>query len=112
MLTEAMIAILRPGTGLAALSPAGVARSPLAARHNRRHFVHDGDAGVRTIGVVTTSRADYSHLLPLLRAIDADSELELYLIVSGTHLSASHGGTVTEIERDGSYDRRAHCDSL
>jgi UDP-hydrolysing UDP-N-acetyl-D-glucosamine 2-epimerase len=56
---------------------------------------------VRTIGVVTTSRADYSHLLPLLRAIDADSELELYLIVSGTHLSASHGGTVSEVERDG-----------
>jgi UDP-N-acetylglucosamine 2-epimerase (non-hydrolysing) len=56
---------------------------------------------VRTIGVVTTSRADYSHLLPLLRAIDADSELDLYLIVSGSHLSASHGGTVTEIERDG-----------
>jgi UDP-hydrolysing UDP-N-acetyl-D-glucosamine 2-epimerase len=56
---------------------------------------------VRTIGVVTTSRADYSHLLPLLRAIDADSELELYLIVSGTHLSASHGGTVAEVESDG-----------
>jgi UDP-hydrolysing UDP-N-acetyl-D-glucosamine 2-epimerase len=56
---------------------------------------------VRTIGVVTTSRADYSHLLPLLRAIDSDSQLELYLIVSGTHLSASHGGTVTEVERDG-----------
>ena len=56
---------------------------------------------MRTIGVVTTSRADYSHLLPLLRAIDADSDLELYLIVSGTHLSASHGGTVAEVERDG-----------
>jgi UDP-hydrolysing UDP-N-acetyl-D-glucosamine 2-epimerase len=56
---------------------------------------------VRTIGVVTTSRADYSHLLPLLRAIEADPELELYLIVSGTHLSASHGGTVAEVERDG-----------
>lgn len=56
---------------------------------------------MRTIGVVTTSRADYSHFLPLMRAINADSDLELYLIVSGTHLSASHGGTVTEIERDG-----------
>jgi UDP-hydrolysing UDP-N-acetyl-D-glucosamine 2-epimerase len=51
--------------------------------------------------VVTTSRADYSHLLPLLRAINADSELELYLIVSGTHFSARHGNTVAEIESDG-----------
>jgi UDP-hydrolysing UDP-N-acetyl-D-glucosamine 2-epimerase len=56
---------------------------------------------VRTIGVVTTSRADYSHCLPLMRAINADSELELHLIVSGTHLSARHGRTVTEIEGDG-----------
>jgi UDP-hydrolysing UDP-N-acetyl-D-glucosamine 2-epimerase len=56
---------------------------------------------VRTIGVVTTSRADYSHFLPLMRAINADSELELYLIVSGTHLSARHGGTVGELERNG-----------
>jgi UDP-hydrolysing UDP-N-acetyl-D-glucosamine 2-epimerase len=56
---------------------------------------------VRTIAVVTTSRADYSHLLPLLRAIDAEPELALVLIVSGTHLSTAYGKTVTEIEKDG-----------
>jgi len=56
---------------------------------------------VRSIAVVTTSRADYGHLLPLLRAIDNDPDLSLQLIVSGTHLSDTHGKTVAEIERDG-----------
>lgn len=56
---------------------------------------------MRTIAVVTTSRADYGHLFPLLRAIAADAELSLQLIVSGTHLSATHGHTVSEIEKDG-----------
>lgn len=56
---------------------------------------------MRTIAVVTTSRADYSHLLPLLRLIAADPELSLQLMVSGTHLSDAHGKTVSEIEKDG-----------
>jgi UDP-hydrolysing UDP-N-acetyl-D-glucosamine 2-epimerase len=56
---------------------------------------------VRTIGVVTTSRADYSHYLPLLRAISEDPELRLQLIVSGMHLVPEFGLTVKEIEADG-----------
>ena len=56
---------------------------------------------MRTIGAVTTSRADYSSLLPVLRAIDADSELQLQLFVGGMHLAPEFGLTVNEIEADG-----------
>ena len=56
---------------------------------------------MRTIGVVTTSRADYSYYVPLLRAISADPELKLQLIVSGMHLVPEFGSTVNLIEADG-----------
>ena len=56
---------------------------------------------MRTIGVVTTSRADYSYYVPLLRAIGADPELKLQLIVSGMHLVPEFGSTVNLIEADG-----------
>lgn len=58
---------------------------------------------MRTIAVVTTSRADYGIYQPLLAAIAHDPDLRLRLIVSGMHLSAEAGLTVSEIERDG-YD--------
>jgi len=57
--------------------------------------------GVRTIGVVTVARSDYSIYLPLLRRIQEDSDLNLYLIVSGMHLSPEFGSTVKAIEDDG-----------
>jgi len=63
--------------------------------------MHCGDAGVRTIGVVTTSRADYGIYRPLLDAIRNDPELQLCLLVSGMHLSSECGLTVSEIEVDG-----------
>ncbi len=56
---------------------------------------------MRTIGVVTTSRADYGTYLPVLRTIAADADLRLRLFVSGTHLSPEFGMTVREIEQDG-----------
>ena len=56
---------------------------------------------MRRIGVVTTSRADYGLLLPVLKRIRASRQLELLLFVSGTHLSGRHGMTVREIEADG-----------
>lgn len=56
---------------------------------------------MRTIGVVTGSRADYGIYLPLLQDISSDASLELLLYVTGTHLSAEFGGTVTLIEKDG-----------
>lgn len=56
---------------------------------------------MRTVGVVTTSRADYGILRPVLRAIDADPHLALHLIVGGMHLVPAFGTTVERIEADG-----------
>ena len=56
---------------------------------------------MRTIGVVTVSRSDYGIYLPVLRKLQADPELRLYLIVAGTHLSPEFGLTVKSIESDG-----------
>ena len=55
----------------------------------------------RTIAVVTTSRADYSHLYWPLHDLSRQPNVELKLIVTGSHLSPEFGATVGEIERDG-----------
>jgi len=55
----------------------------------------------RTIAVVTTSRADYSHLYWVLRDLEAHPHVDLKLIVLAAHLSPEFGTTVSEIERDG-----------
>src|SRR5271170_1929566 len=55
----------------------------------------------RKIAVVTSSRADYSHLYWPLRDLAAHPEVDLQLIVMGPHLSSAFGLTVEEIERDG-----------
>jgi UDP-hydrolysing UDP-N-acetyl-D-glucosamine 2-epimerase len=56
---------------------------------------------MRSIGIVTTSRADYSCYRPLLQAFAADPGLSPKLYVSGTHLSPEFGLTVRHIENDG-----------
>jgi len=55
----------------------------------------------RRIAVLTTSRADYGLLFPLISLLHADARFELALIVTGSHLAEHHGMTVGEIERDG-----------
>jgi UDP-N-acetylglucosamine 2-epimerase (non-hydrolysing)/GDP/UDP-N,N'-diacetylbacillosamine 2-epimerase (hydrolysing) len=55
----------------------------------------------RKITVTTGSRADYGILRPVLREIISSKKLELYLIVTGMHLSKKHGFTVNEIKNDG-----------
>lgn len=56
---------------------------------------------MKTIAVVTTSRADYSHLYWPLKALAAHPDVELKLIVLGSHLSPEFGQTVSEIDKDG-----------
>lgn len=53
---------------------------------------------MRTIGVVTTSRAEYGILRPVLQAIVEDEQLSLQLYVGGAHLSPEFGNTVDQIE--------------
>jgi len=60
-----------------------------------------GSGKKRRIGVVTTSRADYSHLYWPLRELAAHTDIELGVFVLGAHLSPAFGGTLGEIERDG-----------
>ena len=55
----------------------------------------------RTIAVVTSSRADYSHLYWPLHDLAQHEEVDLRLIVLGAHLSPQFGETVKEIEKDG-----------
>ncbi|ABM00538.1 UDP-N-acetylglucosamine 2-epimerase [Shewanella amazonensis] len=56
---------------------------------------------MRKISVVTATRAEYGLLRGLLEDINAASELELQLIVTGTHLSPEFGLTLRQIEEDG-----------
>jgi UDP-hydrolysing UDP-N-acetyl-D-glucosamine 2-epimerase len=55
----------------------------------------------RKIAVLTTSRADYSHLYWPLHDLASHPQVDLQLIVLGSHLSPEFGHTVQEIERDG-----------
>jgi UDP-N-acetylglucosamine 2-epimerase (non-hydrolysing)/GDP/UDP-N,N'-diacetylbacillosamine 2-epimerase (hydrolysing) len=55
----------------------------------------------RKIAVVTTSRADYSHLYWPLHDLSARADVDLQIVAMGSHLSPEFGQTVQEIERDG-----------
>ncbi|WP_279475000.1 UDP-N-acetylglucosamine 2-epimerase [Aeromonas veronii] len=55
----------------------------------------------KIIAVFTGTRAEYGLLYWLMKDIAADPELELKLIVSGTHLSPEFGLTYQQIEQDG-----------
>jgi UDP-hydrolysing UDP-N-acetyl-D-glucosamine 2-epimerase len=55
----------------------------------------------RTIAVVTSSRADYSHLYWPLHDLSQHPDVDLKLIVLGAHLAPQFGETVKAIEQDG-----------
>jgi UDP-N-acetylglucosamine 2-epimerase (non-hydrolysing) len=56
---------------------------------------------MRKIAVFTGTRAEYGLLYWLLKDIQTDAELQLQLLVSGTHLSPEFGCTYQQIEQDG-----------
>lgn len=55
----------------------------------------------KRITVFTATRAEYHLLYSVIKKIDADTDLDLDLIVSGTHLSHKYGYTVDQIISDG-----------
>ena len=55
----------------------------------------------RTVGVVTTSRADYSHLHWVLRNLEDEPTIDLRVIALGAQLTDEFGRAEQEIERDG-----------
>jgi UDP-hydrolysing UDP-N-acetyl-D-glucosamine 2-epimerase len=62
------------------------------------------------IAVVTTSRADYSHLYWPLKRLADHPGVDLKLIALASHLSPEFGYTVREIEKDGfSMAARLEC---
>ncbi len=56
---------------------------------------------MRKIAVVTGTRAEYGLLKNIMKKINEDNDLELQLIVTGTHLSEKYGKTISEIIEDG-----------
>ena len=68
----------------------------------------------RRIGVITTSRADYSHLYWPLRELAAHPKVELGVFALGAHLSPEFGSTIGEIERDAipGMEIKAHIECL
>lgn len=56
---------------------------------------------MRTICVVTATRAEYGLLRPVIRKLAASTALRLQLVVTGAHLSPRLGETLTEIRADG-----------
>ncbi len=55
----------------------------------------------RKITVTTGTRADYGLLRPILNSISSNKNLDLFLIVTGMHLSKKYGLTINEIKKDG-----------
>jgi len=55
----------------------------------------------RNIAVVTGSRAEFGLLIPVLRKIKDDAELNLKIYVTGTHVEGRFGRTITEITEAG-----------
>lgn len=56
---------------------------------------------MKKVCVVTATRAEYGVLRRTIRLIEQDEDLELCLIVTGSHLSKKFGYTIEEIEKDG-----------
>lgn len=55
------------------------------------------------IAIITSTRAEYGLLLPVIREFrkHESKDLKVCLVVTGTHLSEEHGYTVREIEESG-----------
>ena len=65
----------------------------------------------RKVCVVTGSRADYGHLLSVLRALAEDQAIELQVVATGAHLAREQGLTYRLIVQDG-FQIAAHVHIL
>lgn len=55
---------------------------------------------MKKIMVVTSTRADYGLLRPVIRRIANSDKLSLCLVATGTHLMSEYGNTINEIKND------------
>ena len=56
---------------------------------------------MKNITIITSTRAEYGLLRPVIQKVAAAQDLQLQLVVTGAHLCARFGNTVQEIEADG-----------
>lgn len=50
---------------------------------------------------ITGTRADYGKIKSLMKIVQEDPNFELFVFVTGMHLSRLHGSTYLEVQRDG-----------
>lgn len=58
---------------------------------------------MKKICVYTTNRAEYSKLRPILKLLQDDKDIELTLLVTGSHLLENYGRSIDQIKKDGIY---------
>ena len=51
--------------------------------------------------ILTTTRAEYGLMRPLIKRMNEDPDIEMHLVVTGMHLAETYGMTWKEIEADG-----------
>lgn len=56
---------------------------------------------MKNITIITSTRAEYGLLRPVIQKVAAAQDLQLQLVVTGAHFCARFGNTVQEIEADG-----------
>ena len=54
----------------------------------------------RKILCLTGNRADYPRIKHVLKKIEKNSNMELYLVVTGSHLLKEYGNSIEEIKKD------------
>ena len=55
---------------------------------------------MKKIAVITSTRAEYGLLYPLLRKLQQEPTIKMHLLVSGTHLLEKYGHTIDYIRQD------------
>ena len=66
----------------------------------RKKIINKMNLSKKVICVISSSRADYGLLKNIIFEIKESKKLILKLVVTGTHLSSSHGLTYKEIMND------------
>lgn len=56
---------------------------------------------MKKVAIVTATRAEYCFLIPLIKRINEDHDINLDLIVTGTHLLKEYGYSIADIISDG-----------
>lgn len=56
---------------------------------------------MKNIAVLSTTRAEYGLLYPLIKRLEDEEEFHVDVIISGTHLLEKYGKTIEYIEKDG-----------